>query len=149
MLEWDEVLEVVGFAQTGDRESARSRLTGLWERTDHPAQRCVIAHFLADVQDSIDSEVAWDEASWTAFQDVRDADLEPIGVPGAAGFAPSLHLNLADGYLRQGRHDDARRELALGRAGVAALADDGYGAMILRGLDGIEARLDGRPDLES
>ncbi|MEO7269804.1 MAG: hypothetical protein ABIW49_11425 [Knoellia sp.] len=64
-------------------------------------------------------------------------------MPAAAGFAPSLHLNLGDGYLRLGRVEDARRELTMARAAVAALGDDGYGAMILRGLDGLEARLEG------
>lgn len=149
MVTWDEVLDAVGVAQTADREVARERLETLWERTDHSGQRCVIAHFLADAQDSLDSEVEWDEAAWLAFQDVRDADLEPIGVVEAAGFAPSLHLNLGDGYVRQGRLDDARRELVHGRAALAALADDGYGTMVLRGLDGLGARLDVRPDVES
>lgn len=90
--------------------------------------------------------MAWDEAAWAAFQRVSDADLEPIGVPGAAGFAPSLHLNLGDGYLRQGRREDAARELALARAAVASLDDDGYGAMVRRGLDGLQSRLAGLPD---
>ncbi|EAQ00649.1 hypothetical protein JNB_10759 [Janibacter sp. HTCC2649] len=143
MVEWDEILEAVGEAQTAAHDITRDQLMALWQRTDHPAQRCVLAHFLADAQDSVDSEVEWDEAAWRAFGEVRDADLEPIGVPAAAGFAPSLHLNLGDGYARLGRVEDARRELALAREAVAALADDGYGAMILRGLDGLEARLDG------
>lgn len=146
MLEWAEVLDAVGTAQTADRATARARLTAVWERAEAPAHRCVIAHFLADVQDSVDVEVMWDEAAWGAFHGVRDVDLEPIGVGAAAGFAPSLHLNLGDGYLRQGRREDAARELALGRTALAALADDGYGAMILRGLDGLEARLRGESD---
>lgn len=146
MVEWAEVLDAVGVAQTADRDVARARLSEVWDRADAPAHRCVIAHFLADVQDTVDAEVAWDEAAWAAFHGVGDADLEPIGVGAAAGFAPSLHLNLGDGYLRQGRREDAARELALGRATVAALADDSYGAMILRGLDGLEARLRGEGD---
>lgn len=149
MVEWHEVLAAVGDAQTSDRDVARARLTGLWEGTDLPAQRCVIAHFLADVQDSLDSEVAWDEAAWVAFHGVSDADLEPIGVPSAAGFEPSLHLNLGDGYLRQGRRDDASRELALARAALASMGDDGYGAMVRRGLHGLEARLGALPDVSS
>jgi len=149
VVQWREVLVAVGDAQTTDRGAARARLTALWEAADLPAQRCVLAHFLADVQDSLDCEVAWDEAAWVAFQSVSDADLSPIGVPEAAGFAPSLHLNLADGYLRQGRRDDARRELALARAAVAALADDGYGAMVQRGLDGLAFRLGMPPDISA
>ena len=146
VVEWPEVIAAVGGAQATDRAVARERLGALWERADLPAQRCVIAHFLADVQESLHSEVAWDEAAWAAFQGVSDADLEPIGVPAAAGFAPSLHLNLGDGYLRQERREDAARELALARAAVGSLDDDGYGAMVRRGLDGLQSRLAGLPD---
>lgn len=141
MLDWDEVLGAVGSAQSGDREAARAQLNDLWQRTDQPAQRCVLAHFLADVQDSLDSEVAWDEEAWLAFGDVRDADLEPIGVPAAAGFAPSLHLNLADGYVRQGRAEAAAREIDLAKGALHTLGDDGYGDLVRRAVRGVEERL--------
>jgi len=149
VVEWREVLVAVGEAQTTDRDAARARLTALWEVAELPAQRCVIAHFLADVQDSLNLEVAWDEAAWVAFQGVSDAELAPIGVPAAAQFEPSLHLNLGDGYLRQGRRGDAGRELALGRAAVASLAADGYGAMVQRGLDGLAFRLGVAPNISA
>jgi hypothetical protein len=55
--------------------------------------------------------------------------------------APSLHLNLGDGYLRQGRVDDARRQLRAGLAAVDTLGDDGYGDLVRRGLDDLAARL--------
>lgn len=141
MLEWGVVLEAVGSAQSADRAAARARLSALWEQTDVPAQRCVVAHFLADVQERIDDEVRWDEAAFEAFGAVTDADLTPIGVPAAAGLLPSLHLNLGDGYLRQGRLADARAQAELARAALDVLGDDGYGAMVRRGLDSLEARL--------
>ena len=45
---------------------------------------------------------------------VADEDLAPLGIQSAAGLAPSLHLNLGDGYLRQGRVDAAGVQLAAG-----------------------------------
>ena len=55
--------------------------------------------------------------------------------------APSLHLNLADGYLRQGRVEEAARQLDAGLAAVDALGDDGYGAMVRGGLERLAERL--------
>lgn len=106
------------------------------------AQRCVLAHYLADVHDDLDDEVAWDERALAAYESVGEHDLAAIGIPSAACFAPSLHLNLGDGYLRQGRPVDARRELESGRAAEDALGDDGYAHMIRSGLDGLQSRLE-------
>ena len=72
---------------------------------------------------------------------MREDDLRPIGIDSARGFAPSLHLNLGDGYLRRGDVTAARSELEAGRAAAAALDDDGYGALIRSGLDGLAQRI--------
>jgi Tetratricopeptide repeat len=47
---------------------------------------------------------------------------------------PLLHLNLGETHRRLGDHDGARAHLDQGRA-AAALADDGYGRMIIGGLE--------------
>ena len=143
MTDWTEIVAAVGEALTGDRTHARQRLLASWADTgeaDH-AERCVLAHYLADLEDDLDAEVAWDERALAAHRHVRDADLAPVGIPAAAGLAPSLHLNLGDGYLRQGRLPDARAQLDAATAVVDVLADDGYGAMIRGGLDGLRRRL--------
>ena len=41
---------------------------------------------------------SWDERALAAYELVREDDLRPIGIDSARGFAPSLHLNLGDGY---------------------------------------------------
>lgn len=53
---------------------------------------------------------------------------------------PSLHLNLGEAYRRLSGHARARAHLDQGRA-VAALADDGYGRMIIGGLERLGDRL--------
>jgi hypothetical protein len=120
---------------TGPR--ARRRLLDCWHATtEHDAaQRCVLAHYLADLEPALDDEVAWDERALEAFARVQEGDLAPIGIPSARGLAPSLHLNLGDGYRRQGRLEDARSRLEAGIAGLEALGDDGYGSMIRQGLE--------------
>jgi hypothetical protein len=142
-LEWPVILEAVGGAQTGERPAGREGLLACWARTapaDH-AYRCVLAHYLADVQDSLADEVAWDTTALEEFAHLGGADLAAVGIPDAAGLAPSLHLNLGDGYLRQGRFPDAATQLRLGLAAAGTLDDDGYGRMIREGLAGLEDRL--------
>ena len=58
---------------------------------------------------------------------------------------PSLRLNLADGYRRQGRADAAREHLGAGVAATHHLPDDGYGSTVRAGLDRLRRRLDGEP----
>ena len=149
MTMWEEIIDAVGAAMGGDKPEGRRRLLTCWESTapqDH-AYRCVLAHYLADTETEVDAEIAWDEAALAAHAGVRDEDLVPLGIPSAKGFAPSLHLNLGDGYLRRGDLDAARRHHAQGLAQTDKLAADGYGAMIRAGLDNLGKRITGY-DLE-
>jgi hypothetical protein len=143
MTQWPEVLEAVTVALGGDRVRGRVMLEEAWDGTgeaDH-AQRCVVAHYLADVQETLADEVAWDQRALTAFAGVRDADLAPVGIRRAAAMAPSLHLNLGDGYLRQGRLDDAAAQLALAEQSLDLLDADAYGDLVRRGVSGLAERL--------
>ena len=140
---WDAVTIAVGRALAGDRVGGRRDLLDLWDRTGpaDAAPRCVLAHYLADLEDDLADEVAWDERALAAYAGVGETDLAAIGIPSAAGLAPSLHLNLGDGYRRQGRTQDARVQLEAGLAAVDVLTDDGYAAMIRSGLERLAERL--------
>jgi hypothetical protein len=141
--DWSDILAAVGVALGPDKTRGRELLTQCWDDTvehDH-AQRCVLAHYLADLQDDLDAEVAWDERALAAYRRVGEADLAPIGIASADGLAPSLHLNLGDGYLRQGRLEDAETHLDAGLDAVDSLPDDRYAAMVRNGLDGLHRRL--------
>lgn len=150
-MEWDTVLAAVQESLAGDRERGRRDLLACWAATseadgsangaDDAAKRCVLAHYLADLEPDLDDEVGWDERALAAYADVAEGDLAPVGIPSAAGMAPSLHLNLGDGYLRQGRLDQARAQLDLGLAAVGALGDDGYGRLVGDGLRRLGDRL--------
>ncbi len=143
MTSWDEITQAIGIALSGERERGKELLQNCWSATgqeDH-AQRCVIAHYLADTHDDLGHEVDWDERALSEHTHVNDQDLAPIGIPTARGLAPSLHLNLGDGYLRQGHLEHAQKQLAAGLAHTDALSDDGYGAMIRKGLTGLQERI--------
>ena len=142
-MEWSTILEAIGRSQTGDRDGGRAALDACWAQTepgDH-AYRCVLAHYLADVQDSLDDEVGWDRTALDEYPGLGREALVAVGIPDAAGLAPSLHLNLGDGYRRQGRLAEAAEQLRQGQAAVEVLPDDGYGRMIREGLDRLADRL--------
>jgi hypothetical protein len=142
-VDWATILAAIGRSQTGDRDGGRDALDACWAQTgpDDHAYRCVLAHYLADLQDSLDDEVTWDRTALEEYPRLDRDALVPVGIPDAAGLAPSLHLNLGDGYRRQGRPDAAAEQLALGQTAVGVLPDDGYGRMIREGLDRLADRL--------
>lgn len=143
-VEWGPVVEAVEAAQRGDGAGARATLERQWRESapDEHAVRCVVAHYLADLQDDLDAEIAWDERALESLPHVRDEDVAGLGIGSAAGFAPSLHLNLGDGYLRRGDVDLARRHLDAGSRTLDALGDDPYGVMIRRGFERLATRIE-------
>ena len=144
MTDWEQITTAITTALNGDASAGREQLRQCWDATgpgDH-APRCVLAHYLADLEPELADEVAWDERALSEFASVGRDDLTPVGITDTRLLAPSLHLNLADGYLRSNRPGDARRHLDEGYAAVDLLPDDGYGEMIRRGLDGLSDRLE-------
>lgn len=103
-----------------------------WEKApigDHP-QRCVLAHYLADLESDLDREIAWDERALAEHAHIGDGELAHVGISSALGMKPSLHLNLGDGYLRRGDKTLAWEQLEAGLDCAHALKPDGYGVMI-------------------
>ena len=98
-----------------DRAAGRAQLAGLWAALpegDH-AGRCILAHYIADLQDDLGEEVHWDEVALANSQGVTDTDLQALHPSFTVlGFVPSLQLNLADGYRRLGRFEDAATALS-------------------------------------
>lgn len=94
----DEIGTAVAVTISGGSVKGRRDLLACWAGTATTAQarRCVVAHYLADLEDDLDAEVVWVEKALDAHGHVSDADLAPVGIPAAAGLAPSLHLNLGD-----------------------------------------------------
>ena len=137
--------QAIALAGRGERDLARAVLTDLWAELadgDDAVARCAIAHQLADVQDDPRDELSWDLRALEAADALTPEALARSGAPGSvAGLYPSLHLNLAEDYRKLGDLPSARHHLELGQRARPALADDGYGHMIGRGLDDLAARL--------
>ncbi|MFV2112472.1 hypothetical protein ACFHW0_09035 [Micromonospora sp. LOL_025] len=130
----------------GDRAAAREALTRLWDRvggTGDALHRCTVAHHLADLQESVADEVAWDRRALAAVADLSDERVQRHhGSLRVRALLPSLHLNLADGYRRAGDLARAREHLAVAAPLAAELPDDGYGTMIRDAITRVGALLD-------
>jgi hypothetical protein len=144
----DEVMERVGAAMAlfhgGDRAGARRSFGLIWDDVGPDGDafhRCVLAHYMADVQDDLQDELAWDLRALEAAASLTDDRVQEHHASlRIRGFYPSLHLNLAEDYRRLGEPDKARHHLAEAEHRADALADDDYG----NGIRAALARLAGR-----
>ncbi len=145
----DEVMVRVGrameLAHTGERGAARALFVELWaelEPDGDPFHRCAVAHAMADLQEDPNDALTWDLRALRAADLLTDERVAAGGVAGSVrGFYPSLHLNLADLYLRLGDRLRARHHVAAGREALGALGDDGYKQMIVDALERIDREL--------
>ncbi|RKN32469.1 tetratricopeptide repeat protein [Micromonospora musae] len=132
----------------GRRAAARDVFTQIWDEIGgeqgDPLHVCVLAHSMADVQDDVHQELAWDLRALAAADLLTDARVTQAGVTlPVAGLYPSLHLNLAECYRKLGDLDRAREYLQRAQAGIGALGDDEYAQLIRGGLDRVAQQLAG------
>ncbi|WP_030263451.1 hypothetical protein [Streptomyces violens] len=127
----------------GDREEARKRMTALWQELGPCAdayQRCTLAHYLADTQDSPLEELRWDLRALSVAQSSRGHS--DAGRTELRALLPALHLDLAADYARLARHSEARWELGRARTALDALEDDPHRQGIRADIECLQRRLD-------
>jgi hypothetical protein len=133
-------------AHTGEHGAARALFVEIWaelEPDGDPFHRCAVAHAMADLQDDAKDELTWDLRALRAADLLTDERVAAGGVAGSVrGFYASLHLNLADVYLRLGDRLGARHHVVAGREALGALGDDGYEQMIFDALARVKKELD-------
>ncbi|MDQ8044140.1 MAG: hypothetical protein AAGC46_05600 [Solirubrobacteraceae bacterium] len=128
----------------GEPRAAELELTKIWDELGDdgdPLHRCAVAHALADLQPEVREELAWDLRALDAAAGITDERAAAATGTAARGFAPSLHLNVAEAYRKLGDLPSARVHVDKGLAHVDALEDDGYGRMIHGGLARLSERL--------
>jgi tetratricopeptide (TPR) repeat protein len=130
----------------GQRAAARHLFSQIWDEIGgdkgDPLHVCVLAHAIADVQDDVHQELAWDQRALAAADALTDERTAQAGVAlPVAGLYPSLHLNLAECYRKLGDLDHAREHLHHAQAGINAVDDDEYGRLIRAGLDRLRQQL--------
>ena len=140
------VTAAVQRGQTGERATARQELEAMWAEVERGGgddfHRCVIAHFLADLQDDDHEELTWDERALAAVAGVSDERAQEFHESlRVRGFMPSLYLSLADDHRRLGDTNRAHEFLQKARATSDALNDDAYGELIRGALDKVSRAL--------
>lgn len=130
--------EGIALRQQGDAPAARALFEQVWADLSPDGDalhRCALAHSMADVQDDPQDELRWDLRALDAAQELTDERVgDATAATSARAFLPSLHLNLADVYLRLDRHDAAGEHVTSATAALEALPRDGYREMIEQGL---------------
>lgn len=138
--------EGLRLSQSGERQAARRVFAEVWsdigEERGDALHRCVLAHAMADVQDDVSEELAWDLRALDAADFITEERAAEAGVAGSVrAFYPSLHLNVGECYRRLGDLDLARAHVESGSAAAGALGNDAYGQAIKGGLDRLACRL--------
>ncbi len=109
-------------------------MSSLWptvSQGDDPFAVCFLAHSLADVQEDPQEELRWDILALKAAAGVTEDRAAEQQVPGGRrALYPSLHLNLAEDYIRVGDEKRAQEHYRAGAEFVPFLGDDTYGDRI-------------------
>lgn len=140
----EAVIEAMKLAERGDREAARRRLTGLWENNDadaRPYHACILAHYLADLQEELDRELELDRLALVFALRCSDETLRAHhGSLSVAALLPSLYLNLSDSLHRSGHAGQALEALEAGEVALRKLPED-HQLTVAHGLRALRARL--------
>ena len=144
----EEITHAIAILQSGDRTRGRLLLLQLWEQWKNknaPRERCTIAHFLADTEDTVRAELQWDLIALDADTGASDGTDNEVIIPELEAFLPSLHLNVGDAYRRLGDRQLARFHAEAGLRRAAVVGDDHYASMIKTGLVRLLERLNSGP----
>ncbi len=147
MTDTDSVLARISDAldlfNSGRRAEARETFAAIWselEQDGDPFHQCVLSHYMADAQDELVDELAWDRKALAAADRIAKERPDTASLS-VLSLYPSLHLNLADVMNRTGDVAGARKHVQLARQASDALTDDGYGQMIRAAIERLEQRL--------
>lgn len=110
----------------GQSDVARDLFARAWAARTDDFDACVAAHYLARQQDSVEATLRWNQEALARANAVGDERVR--------GFYPSLYLNLGRSYEDMGDRDAARRSYEQAAARADDLPDDGFGAMLRRGI---------------
>ncbi|WP_425264227.1 hypothetical protein [Streptomyces caeruleatus] len=137
--------EAMVLQHAGDSSGARQRFAEIWEEIapdGDPFHRCVLAHYMADLQPDPQDELDWDLRALDAAASVTDERAKQHDSALAIrGFYPSLHLNLAADFHKLGDTTQARTHLTQAQEHLDALDDDGYGQGIRSAIQRLAGRL--------
>src|SRR5437588_297118 len=114
--EMKEIGDAISILHQGEKQLARVLLLQHWEKHSTkgtPLQLCTMAHFLADIETDVTSELEWDLRALQAATGSSEAEDREASCSELASFLPFLHLNVGDCYssVRSHRVRTATRAL--------------------------------------
>jgi hypothetical protein len=129
------IVAAVELGRSGARAAARVALETLWNEMGKndadPFHQCVLAHFMADLQEGDQAELHWDELALHAVASVTDERAQEYDSSlQVRGLMPSLYLSLADDHRRLGEMERAQEFLDQARSVSDALGNDPYGLVV-------------------
>lgn len=108
-----------------------------------PYHVCTLSHYMADTQDDVLSELAWDLRALDAADQITDARAKQHDASlSVASFFPSLHLNAGDAFLRTGDFIRARLHATAAEAALRNLPDSPLAELTRKGIAGLSARVE-------
>lgn len=147
MEQQDETLERITEAFRlycrGDQAEAREQMAALWEELEAGGlayHRCLLAHFRADAQHELADELEWDLKALSIAEEAMEKGDDPT-LAAVKKFLPSLHMNLADDFRRQGDFRRAQRHIQQGMESGGELGIDRYGQTVRAELIRIESQI--------
>lgn len=111
----------------GNPEAAKALFLDAWHSAGSALEQCIAAHYLARQQDAAAGKLEWDIRALNCAQTISDESIK--------GAFPSLYLNIAKGYEDLGDRQQALEYYRQARSYSSFLAEDGYGKMILSGIE--------------
>ena len=120
----------IAMSQRGERAAARQEFGLIWAEicADGDAfHRCVLAHYMADLQDDPHDQLTWDLRAIEAADSLTDDRVQAHHASlRIRAFYPSLHLNLAEDHRRLDDLAQAREHLIQAQQKSDALDDGDY-----------------------
>ncbi|MFC7327890.1 hypothetical protein [Marinactinospora rubrisoli] len=139
------IADAITLHRDGDAAGARQRFAEIWADISPDGDtfhQCVLAHYMADLQDDLRDELVWDLRALAAADASSDDRVKRYDSSlDLRGFYPSLYVNLADDYHRLGDHAKARAHLDQAEAHADTLRNDGYGDTIRSAIRRLAAEL--------
>lgn len=115
----------------GKLEEAAARYQQASDARANDYDACIVAHYMARVQQTSDEGLRWNQES------LRHADA--VNADRVETFYPSLYLNMGKAHEDVGNKDEAKRFYGLADEKAAVLPEGKYADMVRRGIaQGVE-----------
>lgn len=115
----------------GRQNEALLIFTKAWQEAENDLEKFTAAHYVARQQESIDGKLEWDKKALEHALKIESTEIK--------GSFPSLYLNIGKCYEDLGKYEQASENYQLALSFTDFLHDNGYGRMIIAGIEnGIE-----------